>query len=326
MARIKYAQLGTEHAHANKIRVYRESQDYEVVGVAEPNPKLRAGLANNPLYRDLPILEVPQLLNIPGLQVVGVETAVRDQMNYAQKCIEAGVHLHLEKPGGSSLPAFRKLMNDAAMKHCIVQLGYMYRYNPAIVLLRDLLKRGWLGDVFEVHAVMSKLSPQPLRDEVAEFKGGTMFELGCHLIDLLQNILGTADSIHAFPRHSANNPDKLMDNMLAVFEYPRATATVRTSLVEVDGFARRQLAVVGTKGTLHIQPLDNPKAELTLSEARGKYKKGRQDISFPRYSRYVGDADDLAKCVRHEKDPDFGYEHDINVMSAVLQASDMPAG
>ena len=38
-----------------------------------------------------------------------------------------------------------------------MQMGYMYRYNPAVVLLREFLKSGWLGEVFEVHAVMSKV-------------------------------------------------------------------------------------------------------------------------------------------------------------------------
>ena len=324
MTKIKYAQIGTGHGHANKIQVYRDLEDYEVVGVAEPNPQLRAKAERSPLYRDLPFLSEEQLLNLPGLQVVGVETLVRDQLKTAQKCIDAGLHLHLEKPGGPSLPGFRKLLNDAAMKHCIVQMGYMYRYNPAIGLLRDLLSKGWLGEIFEIHAVMSKLSQQPLRDELAEFKGGTMFELGCHLIDLVHGVLGSPDKVHAFPRHSAAIEDTLNDNMLAVFEYPKATATVRTSLIEVDGFARRHFAVVGTKGTMHIQPLDNPKVSLTLSEPRDAYRKGNQEITFPRYSRYVGDAIDLAKLVRHEKDPDFTYEYDLGVLESVLLASDMP--
>ena len=324
MAKIKYAQIGTEHAHSTKMSVYRDSADYEVVGVAEPNPKLRQRLSTDPLYRDLPQLTEDQLLNLPGLQVVGVETAVRDQMRVAQKCIDAGKHIHLEKPGGSSLVAMRKLLNDAAMKHLIVQLGYMYRYNPAIVLLRDLLNRGALGEVFEIHTVMSKLSPQGLRDELAEFSGGTMFELGCHLIDLVHGVLGAPDQIHAFPRHSADNDDSLQDNMLAVFEYPKATATIRSSLIEVDGFARRHFTVVGTHGTLHIQPLDNPKAQLTLAEAHGDFRKGQQSLTFPRYSRYVGDANDLARWVRHEADPLFSYDHDLAVMRSVLIASDMP--
>ena len=323
MAKIKYAQIGTEHGHANKIAVYRDSPEFEVVGLAEPNAKRVESLKTNPLYRDVPLFDVDALLAIPGLQVVGVETAVRDQLRFARKVVDADKHLHLEKPGGSSLKDFRQLLDDAAKKHLVVQLGYMYRYNPAIVLLRELLAKGWIGDVFEVHAVMSKLSGQSLRDEVGEFSGGTMFELGCHLIDLVHGILGAPDEVRAFPRHSAKNDDKLNDNMLAVFEYPKATATIRTSMIEVDGFARRHLAVVGTKGTLHIQPLDNPVAQLTLLQAHGKYKKGHQEVEFPRYSRYVGDAAALAKWIRHEEDPQFSYEHDTEVLKSVLLASAM---
>lgn len=324
MPSIKYAQIGVGHAHANKIKVYRDSPEYEVVGVAESDPRLARAAQNSDLYRDLPFLSEEQLLNTPGLELVGVETRVRDSLVTAHKCIAAGMHIHLDKPAGDSLPAFRKLLDEAAKKHLVVQLGYMYRYNPAIVLLRELLAKEWLGDVFEVHTVMSKLGGESMRREFAEFKGGTMFELGCHIIDLVHGVLGEPEQIHAYPRHSASFNDDLLDNMLAVFEYPRATATVRTSINEVEGFARRHFVVVGTKGTMHIQPLDSPSARLALSEPRGKYRKGYQDIEFPRYERYVDDAADLAKIIRHEKDADFGYEHDYAVQRSVLLASDMP--
>jgi predicted dehydrogenase len=112
--------------------------------------------------------------------------------------------------------------------------------------------------------------------------------------------------------------------MLAVFEYPRATATVRTSVNEVEGFARRHLVVCGSKGTMHIQPLDRPEAQLALSEPRGPYQKGYQKLSFPPYTRYVADAEDLARIVRREKDADFSYDHDYQVQRSVLAASGMP--
>ncbi|MEZ6131911.1 MAG: Gfo/Idh/MocA family oxidoreductase [Planctomycetaceae bacterium] len=323
-AKIKYGQIGVGHAHASKISVYRSSDDYDVVGVVEPDRELREAAQNSDTYRDLPFVTEEQLLNTPGLQVVGVETRVRDLLATAERCVAAGMHVHLDKPAGASLPQYRKILDDAAMRHVAVQMGYMYRYNPAILLLKDLLTRGWLGDVFEVHTVMSKLGNAALRAEIAEFSGGTMFELGCHIIDLVHGVLGTPDAVQPFARHSAAADDHLQDNMLAVFEYPRATATVRTSVLEVDGFARRHLAVCGTEGTLHIQPLDNPTARLTLLRPHGKYKQGPQDITFPKYSRYVGDAADLAKVVRHEKDPDFSYEHDFEVQKSVLLASGMP--
>ena len=150
MAKIKYGQMGVAHAHANKIKAYRESNDYEVIGVVENDPKLRQQAQRSELYRDLAFLTEEQLLNTPGLQVVGVETKIRDALPTAQKCISAGMHIHLDKPAGASLPTFRSILDEAAKKHLVVQMGYMYRYNPAIVLLRELLSKGWLGDVFEV--------------------------------------------------------------------------------------------------------------------------------------------------------------------------------
>lgn len=324
MARIKYGQIGVGHAHASKISVYRESEDYEVVGIAEPNPRLRAAAEKQAAYRDLPWMTVEQLLNIPDLQVVGVETEVRDLLPTATLCIAAGKHIHLDKPAGESLPKFQRLLDDAAKQHLAVQLGYMYRYQPGIVLLRDLLKKGWLGEPFEVHTVMSKLTPPAGRKQLAEYPGGTMFELGCHLIDLVVGVLGEPQAVHPYSRHSADIDDGLVDNMLAVFEYPRATATIRSSVNEVDGFRRRHFVLCGTEGTLHIQPLDAPRGELNLRVARGDWKRGFQEISFPKFTRYVADAADLARVVRHEKDPDFSYEHDLAVQRAVLQASGLP--
>ena len=321
MAKIKYGQIGVGHGHASKVTVYDKSDDFEVVGIAEPDPQLRRAAEKAEPYRRFKWMSVEQLLNQPGLQVVGIETRPRDSLVNAEKCIKAGKHIHLDKPAGESLARFKAILDLAAQKHLAVQMGYMYRYNPAIALTREWLQKGWLGEPFEVHTVMSKLSGAKLRAELAEYPGGTMFELGCHLIDLVVNLLGTPEKVHSFSRHSSKLDDKLQDNMLAVFEYEKATATVRTSVNEVDGFARRHFALCGSEGTVHIQPLDSPSIRVTFLESRGDYQKGYQEISLPKYERYVADASDLAKIIRHEKDADYSYEHDYQVQKAVLLAS-----
>ena len=56
-----------------------------------------------------------------------------------------------------------------------------------------------------------------------------------------------------------------------------------------------------------------PKAQLALSKANGDYRAGNQEVTFPKYVRYVADAADLTRIVRHEKDPDFSYNHDFEV-------------
>jgi predicted dehydrogenase len=265
-----------------------------------------------------------ELLNAPGLEVVGVETSVDRLLSTAEACIAAGKHIHLDKPAGQSLPHFKRILDAAARKHLAIQMGYMYRYNPAVVLLREFLAKGWLGDPFEVHAVMSKLVDAPRRRQLAPYLGGSMFDLGSHLVDLVVGVLGPPEKVHAFNRHSSAIGDELHDNMLAVLEYPKATVTLRSSINEVEGFARRHLVVCGSEGTMHIQPLDDPRARVAFRTPQEGYAPGYQDVTFSNYTRYVDDAADLARIVRHEKDPDFSYEHDYEVQKAVLLASGLP--
>lgn len=319
--KIKYGQIGVGHAHANKMAVYRQSADWEVVGVVEPDVTLREKAERDPVYRGLKFLTKEELLNTSGLQVVGVETEVRDLLNTAEECIAAGKHVHLDKPAGESLPQFKRLLDAAARQHLVVQMGYMFRYSPAVQLLREFLKNGWLGEVYEVHTLMSKVVPDGDRRKLSEYPGGIMFELACHVIDLVVGVLGKPDRVHSFARKVGPQEDKHLDNMLAVFEYPQAIASVKASSVEIDGGERRHLVVCGTQGTFHIQPLDAPNVRFTLNQPRGKYGKGYQDVRFGSYPRYVGDAADLAKIVRNEKPAEYSYDHDLAVQEAVLLAS-----
>lgn len=322
--RIKIGQIGVGHAHASKLSVYRQSLDYEVVGIVEPDPELRALAEKNSTFQGLPWMTRDELLGVDGLQAVLVETRVCDLLDNAEVCIAAGKHIHLDKPAGESLPQFQKILADAQRQKLIVQMGYMFRYNPGVVMLREFLASGWLGEIFEVHAVMGKVLGAPSRKELAEYPGGIMFELGCHVMDLVIAILGKPERITAFNRSSSAFDDGFLDNMLAVLEYPRATATVRSAAVDVEGFARRQLTVSGTEGTFHIQPLDDPAVRLSLSKPRGDYKAGLQTVTLPKYDRYVDDAADMARVIRGEKAFSFTFDHDLLVQSTLLEACGVP--
>jgi len=326
MKKIKIGQIGTGHGHAKgKMSVLRQSPEYEVVGIVEADPELRSAAEGDPVFRDVPWMSEEQLLNTPGLQAVAVETQVGDLLPAAEHCLDAGFHIHLDKPAGSSLPRFKRLLDTAASKHLLVQMGYMYRYNPAVVMLRNWLNDGWLGEPFELHAVMSKVVNPRSRKALAEFAGGMMFELGCHLIDLVVGLCGRPEAIQALSRQVASDDDGLNDNMLAVFEYPRLLATVKSSGVEVGGFARRHLAICGTQGTCHIQPLDAPNVSIVFDRDRGRFRSGRyEQIMIGDYARYVEDFRDMARIIREEKDTDYPYEHDLAVQTCVLQASGMP--
>lgn len=319
--KIRVGQIGTGHAHASKLEVFRRSTDYEVIGVVEPNPELKALAERQETYRGLTWMSQDQLLSTPGLQLVLVETEVRDLLNAAEAAVDAGKHVHLDKPAGESLEHYRKILRVAEQKKLLIQMGYMYRYNPGVVLLHEILAEGWLGEIFEVHTVMSKVVDPAARKKLAEYPGGIFFELGCHVTDLVIGVLGAPKTVVAFPIRTVREHDQLVDNMLAVLTYEHATATIKSSAVEIEGGSRRHLIVCGTHGSLQIQPLDDPMVTLTLDRPRGKYRKGTQQIQLPKYTRYVDDAADIARIIRGDSAPRYSYSHDLIVQETVLRGA-----
>jgi len=323
--RIKIGQIGTGHAHAGgKIRSLRRSDDFEVVGVVEPDPKLRSQAQRDEAYDGVKWMTEEQLLNVDGLKAVAIETEVKDLLETGARAVAAGKHIHLDKPAGENLPKFKELLDNATRQHLIVQMGYMYRYNPGFQFIFGAVREGWLRDIFSLHTVMSKTMSLESRKKLLRYRGGTMFELGCHVIDAAIFVLGKPDNVVPFARHSAKFDDGLLDNQLAVLEYPRATATVRSALMEVDGFKRRQFVVSGDGGTADLRPLEPPQLKAAFARPRGKFHKGYQDIPVENLPRYDADFVDLAAVIRGEKEFAFSPEHDLAVQETILKASGLP--
>ena len=107
-----------------------------------------------------------------------------------------------------------------------------------------------------------------------------------------------------------------------MLEYPKATATVRSALVEVEGWQRRQFVVCGTKGTIEIKPLEPPVVRLALEEPKGKFKKGYQTVEMPpEKERYDDQLRQFAATIRNEIRPTYSYQHDLIVQKTVLKAA-----
>lgn len=329
--RIRIGQLGIGHNHgAAKMAALRQLSDqFEVVGVAEPDPEWRRRREGDPAYRGLPWLTEEQLLDVPGLQAVAVETDVPDLVPAAQRCVDAGMHLHLDKPGGESMAPFRALLDTADRKGLAIQMGYMYRHNPAIGLCMQAVREGWLGRVFEVHCVMSRMDGMAYRRWLSQFHGGAMYIFGGHLIDLVVAMLGRPDRVTPYLRRTWADQDALFDNGLAVLEYAHATATVRTAVVEVEGFRRRQMVVCGDRGTCDIRPLEyngsNPLqtvVRLTLADPCGPYAAGCHEFEMPTpKGRYDAQLVELAQVIRGEIPNPYSSEHELIVQQALLDAS-----
>lgn len=261
-----------------------------------------------------------ELLAVPGLAAVAVETRVEESCATAMRCLQAGKHLHLDKPGALNHTEFRTMRADAEKRGLTVQMGYMLRYNPAFELLFNAVREGWLGEVTEIDAAMGKLADPTTRAAIGALPGGGMFELACHVIDAVVTILGKPAGVTGFS--TPTQVDGVKDNQLAVLEYAKATAVVRCNHSDPFGGPRRRFNVTGTEGTFEILPLESGKVRLSLTKAHGEYKKGAQSLQLtvPK-GRYTAEFVDLAKAVRGEKALAWNAEHDIAVHETVLKAA-----
>jgi predicted dehydrogenase len=317
--KIKIGQIGTKHAHAGgQLAALRKIADFEIVGVVEPDEERRRRVEKTEDFAGLAFLTEAQLLNTAGLQAVAVETDVAGLLDAAEKVVTAGLHLHLDKPAGESLKQFQRVLDAAASKKRLVKMGYMFRFNPAFQLMIQAVREGWFGEVFSVHAEMSKKVDEGERKKLLRYPGGSMFELGCHIIDSVHRVLGKPIAVTP---HIHKGADGLADNMLAVLDYPNATAIVRSAIIEPDGGPRRQFIVCGTKGSCEIRPLEPPAMTLTLDEAHGKFRKGTQQVAFDKAPRYTADWIGFASAIRGETGWEFKPEHDLAVQETVLRAS-----
>lgn len=320
--RIRIGQIGTGHAHASgKMAAMRKSVDFEVVGVVEPDERLRRAIEKHKAYENVPWMTEEQLLAVPGLQAVAVETEVKDLLAVGRRCVAAGFHLHLDKPAGESLPAFRSLLEEAERRRLTVQLGYMFRYNPGFEFCFRAVREGWLGEILAIDAAMGKYSQASERRAIAPYRGGAMFELGCHLIDAAVTLLGKPENVVAFGRQSEGHTDRFNDNQLAVLEYPNAFVSLRASVVEVGGNARRHFTVHGENGTIELRPLEPVSARLVLAAPRGGFDAGTHEVALPNPPRYDADFADLARVIRGETVLRWTASHDLAVQETVLRAS-----
>lgn len=318
-SRLKIGQIGTTHAHASgKMNSIRALQDrWQVVGLVEP--EITASISQT-AYQGIPRLKEEELLQQSDLHAVTIETAIETSCQTAWRCLKAGKHVHLDKPGALDHKDFRQMRRFAEQEKRIVQLGYMLRYNPAFTLLFQAIQEGWLGEITEIDASMGKLADVSTRQKIGALAGGGFFELACHLVDVVVKLLGKPAAVHPFSTPSQN--DGVQDNQTAVLLYPKAVAVIRCNHADPFGGPRRRFQITGTEGQFDITPLESGKVNLSLTRSCGPYKKGTQSLTLkiPK-DRYIAEFMDLADAIEQQRPLTWSAEHDILVHETLLRAS-----
>ncbi len=318
--RIRIGFLGAGHSHtAAKLALIRKSPDWELAGVWEPSPVIRA-LIEKAGY---PVVERERLLGDPAVRVISVGSENQTHFEYARMALEAGKHIHLEKPPACRKGELEILLDIAKRRKLLVQMGYMWRYHPGVNAALEAARNGWLGDIFMVRGTINTTGSPQQRAEWAQFPGGQMFELGGHLIDPIVRLMGKPIKITPFLRSHGPQNDKLADNNLAVLEWPKALGVVASSTLQPGAGAHRALEIFGQNGAAVLRPIEPPTLVIDVQKPAGPYKPGATRVDLPPFQRYAADYEDLARCVRAGKPLAITAGEDLNVQETLLRASGM---
>lgn len=337
MRKIKVAVIGAGHDHsADAIDTIKGlSEHYELVGYApvcedEKNCIEFTYKGRPQRYEGVKQMTVDEVLNYPGLEAVFIETEDRALTKYALLAAEKGLHIQMDKPGGIDNAEFDKLIDIVKTKRLVFHVAYMYRYNTAVMQLKEDIKAGKLGELISVEAQMCCRHSPEKRAWMEAYPGGMLWFLGCHMIDLIYSIMGMPEEV--IPLSACSNTDDVTaeDVGMAAFRYKNGVSFARSSAVEYGGFDRRRLLVCGSKGTVEICPLEQGAAnapEIFIpqtsrvredfaenapyeSGVRNTEPKGRYDAMYRAFAEYI----------RGEKTNPFDYEYERQLHKLILRA------
>jgi len=317
-ARIPIGFLGASYSHGpGKMKIAMASPDWEFVGACDSSEAGRKNCA------ELGAKLVSQEELFARARVVAVESEIRDHAAQALLALQAGKHVHIEKAPAMKLADMQAVIALARERKLLLQVGYMWRYHPGFMAILEAARAGWLGQIYLVRGFIANNLPAARRAEWAEFGGGSMFELGSHLVDAVTRLLGKPKAVTPFLRHHGAFADSLQDNNVAVLEYDHATAVLINTALQAGATPQRSFEVLGTNGAATLQPIEPPTLTIDLAKAAGPYKKGPQQIPLPAYQRYEADFAALAAAVRGERELSVSLDEELLVEETLLKVSGM---
>ncbi len=169
---IRVGVIGVGNMGQHHTRVLSLLKDVELVGIADIN--VDRGLETASKYRARFFEDYREML--PRVDAVCIAVPTRMHHAVGMACLEAGVHVLIEKPIAASIYEAESLVNAAAESQCILQVGHIERFNPAFQELSKVLKTEELLAI-EAHRM------SPYSDRANDVS--VVLDLMIHDIDLL---------------------------------------------------------------------------------------------------------------------------------------------
>lgn len=162
-------------------------------------------------------------------------------------------HIFCEKPLALNLKDSREILdavNKAGVKH---QIGFNYRFAPAVLLAKSLIDSGKIGKIFHVRSnflqdwIIDPDFPLVWRLDKKVCGSGSLGDLGAHCIDMARFLAGEFDSVMAMSKTFVKSRP-ISEKMIglsgkASADAPRADVEVDDGTVFITEFKNGALGV-----------------------------------------------------------------------------------
>jgi len=168
--KIRVAVAGTGEFGRNHVRVYREIEGAELVGVYDQDARRAAAVAKE--FQTEVFATLEELHERADAVSVAVPTIAHAEVGC--RLMEMGLDVLVEKPMAVNLAETDALLASAEKNKRILQVGHVERFNPAVIAVEPILNRPLF---FEVHR-LGVFTPRSLDVDV-------IYDLKIHELDFL---------------------------------------------------------------------------------------------------------------------------------------------
>ena len=224
--------IGVGSMGRNHARVYAELPTVELAGIADADADRAHEVAAR---HDARAMDRSDL--IASAEAVSIAVPTAHHYPVARECIEAGVHVLVEKPFVAEPAEGRELASLADERGVAIQVGHIERFNPAIQALSEILSGK------ELIAIDARRLGSPREREI---KDGAVMDLMIHDIDValslvnedldLVNAVGTQGSryVDAQLRFDGGVVASLTASRVTQRKVRELTITTRDAWIVVD--------------------------------------------------------------------------------------------
>lgn len=261
-SQINVAFLAVSHPHVyTRADLLLEMPDVRLVAVWDEEDEVNAKIFAE-RYSVERMKNVDELLARTDIDAVIIESWTQNMSELAERALRAGKKVLLEKPGGNSTSALRKLVATVEETKGYLTVGYMVRQNGTHERLKSLLASGALGRVTTARFHVSVPAPDAITPwfNLETDIGGILFEDGCHMMDLIIDLFGRPKSVTAqipkFEDLSLKHGHMYEDAAVCTLAWPDMVATLTLVGWEANEWLETwELGVFGDKGTVFAGPL-----------------------------------------------------------------------